>query len=70
CKKQTVVATSSSEAEYVAAASGCAQVLSIQNQLLDYRMILELVEQGPLPWPSVEEDGVTRLKKYSELSAA
>nr|GFC84709.1 copia protein [Tanacetum cinerariifolium] len=35
-KKQTVVATSSTEAEYVAAASGCAQVLWIQNQLLDY----------------------------------
>nr|GEX55148.1 uncharacterized mitochondrial protein AtMg00810-like [Tanacetum cinerariifolium] len=36
CKKQTVVATSSTEAEYVAAASGCAQVLCIQNQLLNY----------------------------------
>nr|GEX62524.1 copia protein [Tanacetum cinerariifolium] len=36
CKKQTVVATSSTEAEYVAAASGCAQVLWMQNQLLDY----------------------------------
>nr|GEW15344.1 hypothetical protein [Tanacetum cinerariifolium] len=36
CKKHTVVATSSTEAEYVAAASGCAQVLWIQNQLLDY----------------------------------
>nr|GFD22367.1 hypothetical protein [Tanacetum cinerariifolium] len=34
------------------------------------RMILELVEQGPLIWPSVEVKGVTRLKKYSELSAA
>nr|GEW19589.1 hypothetical protein [Tanacetum cinerariifolium] len=34
------------------------------------RMILESVEQGPLLWPTVEEDGVTRLKKYSELSAA
>nr|GEY62594.1 hypothetical protein [Tanacetum cinerariifolium] len=33
-------------------------------------MILELVEHGPLLWPTVEEDGVTRLKKYSELSAA
>nr|GEU56926.1 hypothetical protein [Tanacetum cinerariifolium] len=31
CKKQTVVATSSTEAEYVAAASCCAQVLWIQN---------------------------------------
>nr|GEX00332.1 ribonuclease H-like domain-containing protein [Tanacetum cinerariifolium] len=36
CKKQTIVATSSTEAKYVAAASGCAQVLWIQNQLLDY----------------------------------
>nr|GEV18577.1 hypothetical protein [Tanacetum cinerariifolium] len=35
-KKQKVVATSSTEAEYVAAASCCAQVLWIQNQLLDY----------------------------------
>nr|GEX80241.1 hypothetical protein [Tanacetum cinerariifolium] len=34
------------------------------------RMILESVEHGPLFWPTVEEDGVTRLKKYSELSAA
>nr|GEZ59864.1 putative ribonuclease H-like domain-containing protein [Tanacetum cinerariifolium] len=36
CKKQTVVATFSTEAEYVAAASGCAQVLWMQNQFLDY----------------------------------
>nr|GEZ58528.1 hypothetical protein [Tanacetum cinerariifolium] len=33
-------------------------------------MILEFVENGPLLWPTVKEDGVTRLKKYSELSAA
>nr|GEZ90160.1 hypothetical protein [Tanacetum cinerariifolium] len=33
-------------------------------------MILESVEHGPLLWPTVEEDGVTREKKYSELSAA
>nr|GEY78715.1 hypothetical protein [Tanacetum cinerariifolium] len=33
------------------------------------RMILESVEHGPLLWPSVTEDGVTRLKKYSELLA-
>nr|GEV56904.1 uncharacterized mitochondrial protein AtMg00810-like [Tanacetum cinerariifolium] len=34
------------------------------------RMILEFVEHGPLLWPSVTEDGVTRLKNYSELSSA
>nr|GEX84249.1 hypothetical protein [Tanacetum cinerariifolium]GEX97385.1 hypothetical protein [Tanacetum cinerariifolium] len=34
------------------------------------RMILESVEQDPLLWPSVEVEGLTRLKKYSELSAA
>nr|GFC02534.1 hypothetical protein [Tanacetum cinerariifolium] len=33
------------------------------------RMILESVENGPILWPTIEEDGVTRLKKYSELSA-
>nr|GEU80005.1 ribonuclease H-like domain, reverse transcriptase, RNA-dependent DNA polymerase [Tanacetum cinerariifolium] len=38
CKKQTIVATSTTKAEYVAAASGCGQVLWIQNQMLDYRL--------------------------------
>ncbi|GJV74475.1 retrovirus-related pol polyprotein from transposon TNT 1-94 [Tanacetum coccineum] len=36
CKKQTVVATLTTKAEYVAAASYCGQVHWIQNQLLDY----------------------------------
>nr|GEY13706.1 putative reverse transcriptase domain-containing protein [Tanacetum cinerariifolium] len=36
----------------------------------EFWMILESVEQGPLLWPTVEEDGVTKLKKYSKLSAA
>ncbi|GKC72023.1 hypothetical protein Tco_1117906 [Tanacetum coccineum] len=36
CKKQTVVANSTIEAEYVAALSCCGQVLWIHNQLLDY----------------------------------
>nr|GEU58164.1 putative ribonuclease H-like domain-containing protein [Tanacetum cinerariifolium] len=36
CKKQTVVATSTIEAEYVAVANCCGQVLWIQNQMLDY----------------------------------
>nr|GFB71456.1 hypothetical protein [Tanacetum cinerariifolium] len=33
------------------------------------RMILESVENGPLIWPSIKENEVTRPKKYSELSA-
>nr|GEW32435.1 hypothetical protein [Tanacetum cinerariifolium] len=32
-------------------------------------MILESVENDPLIWPSIEENRVTRPKKYSELSA-
>nr|GEV64514.1 retrovirus-related Pol polyprotein from transposon TNT 1-94 [Tanacetum cinerariifolium] len=32
-------------------------------------MILEFVENGPLLWPTVEENGVTRPKKCFELSA-
>ncbi|GKC65530.1 hypothetical protein Tco_1098128, partial [Tanacetum coccineum] len=33
------------------------------------RMILESVENGPLIWPTIKENRVTRPKKYSELSA-
>ncbi|GJR84606.1 hypothetical protein Tco_0155391 [Tanacetum coccineum] len=33
------------------------------------RMILELVEHGPLIWPTIEESRVTRTKKYAKLSA-
>ncbi|GKA18566.1 hypothetical protein Tco_0698481 [Tanacetum coccineum] len=33
------------------------------------RMILESVENGLLIWPTIEENGVTRPKKYFELSA-
>ncbi|GJW63533.1 hypothetical protein Tco_0115417 [Tanacetum coccineum] len=33
------------------------------------RMILESVKNGPLIWPSIEENRVTRPNKYSELSA-
>ncbi|GJT95556.1 putative ribonuclease H-like domain-containing protein [Tanacetum coccineum] len=36
CKKQTVVANSTTEAEYIAASNCCGHVLWIQNQLLDY----------------------------------
>ncbi|GJZ22659.1 retrovirus-related pol polyprotein from transposon TNT 1-94 [Tanacetum coccineum] len=31
-------------------------------------MILESVENGPLIWPTIEENGVTRPRKYYELS--
>ncbi|GJV01297.1 hypothetical protein Tco_1334866 [Tanacetum coccineum] len=34
------------------------------------RMILESIEHGPLIWPTIEENGVTRTKKYAELSTA
>ncbi|GJR11709.1 hypothetical protein Tco_0794361 [Tanacetum coccineum] len=36
CKKQTIVANSTTEAEYVAATHCCGQVLWIQNQMMDY----------------------------------
>ncbi|GKD70381.1 hypothetical protein Tco_1324471, partial [Tanacetum coccineum] len=36
CKKQTVVANSTTEVEYIAASHCCGQVLWIQNQMLDY----------------------------------
>nr|GEU49962.1 hypothetical protein [Tanacetum cinerariifolium] len=32
------------------------------------KMILESIENGPLIWPKIEENGVTRPRKYSELS--
>ncbi|GJY25023.1 hypothetical protein Tco_0399749 [Tanacetum coccineum] len=34
------------------------------------RMILASVEKGPLVWPTVTIDGETRLKEYTELTAA
>ncbi|GJT11207.1 hypothetical protein Tco_0858249 [Tanacetum coccineum] len=34
------------------------------------RMILESVEHGLLIWPTIKENGMTRTKKYAELSAA
>nr|GEW49277.1 integrase, catalytic region, zinc finger, CCHC-type, peptidase aspartic, catalytic [Tanacetum cinerariifolium] len=33
------------------------------------RMILESVEHDPLIWPTIEENGMTKTKKYEELSA-
>ncbi|GKD39692.1 hypothetical protein Tco_1259899 [Tanacetum coccineum] len=34
------------------------------------RMILASVEKGPLVWPSITMDGVTRHKEYTELTPA
>ncbi|GJT30919.1 hypothetical protein Tco_0911194 [Tanacetum coccineum] len=42
--------------------------LYIQNRE-NGRMILESVEHGPLIWPTVEENGVIRTKKYVEFAA-
>ncbi|GJW59908.1 putative ribonuclease H-like domain-containing protein [Tanacetum coccineum] len=36
CKKQTIVANSTTEAEYIVASNCCGQILWLQNQLLDY----------------------------------
>ncbi|GJX11489.1 hypothetical protein Tco_0201348 [Tanacetum coccineum] len=34
------------------------------------RVTLDSIDNGPLVYPTIEEDGQTRLKKYSELTAA
>nr|GEU35108.1 hypothetical protein [Tanacetum cinerariifolium] len=34
------------------------------------QMILESIENGPLIWPTIEDNGVTRPRKYSELTHA
>nr|GEX85499.1 putative ribonuclease H-like domain-containing protein [Tanacetum cinerariifolium] len=55
CKKQTVVATSTTEAEYVAVASCCGQVLWIQNQMLDYGRHIKLEDSdGINTFPNTE----------------
>nr|GEX86907.1 DNA-directed DNA polymerase [Tanacetum cinerariifolium] len=48
CKKQIVFATSLTKAEYVVVASCCAQVLWIQNQLLDFGKELATPKQTAL----------------------
>nr|GEY25992.1 uncharacterized mitochondrial protein AtMg00810-like [Tanacetum cinerariifolium] len=57
-----------------AIAISCNLVQHTRTNHIDVRqhswIILELVKHGPLLWPTIEEDGVTRLTKYSELSAA
>ncbi|WP_254486006.1 Ty1/Copia family ribonuclease HI, partial [Salmonella enterica] len=43
CKKQTIVANSTTEAEYVAAAGCCANVLWIKSQVNDYDIHYKMV---------------------------
>nr|GFC26003.1 hypothetical protein [Tanacetum cinerariifolium] len=33
-------------------------------------MMLDSIDNGPLVYPTIEEDGQTRLKKYSKLTKA
>nr|GEV90560.1 uncharacterized mitochondrial protein AtMg00810-like [Tanacetum cinerariifolium] len=66
CKKQTVMATSSIEVEYVAAASCYAQVLWIQNQLLDYGLNVTAVSLKFLLFESI--DCLPNEEIFTELS--
>ncbi|GJZ71882.1 hypothetical protein Tco_0635733, partial [Tanacetum coccineum] len=61
CKKQTVVANSTIEAEYVAASSCCGQVLWIQNQLLDYGVWRDFGDDEQ--WWGFEFGGKQRYKR-------
>nr|GEV19401.1 hypothetical protein [Tanacetum cinerariifolium] len=68
CKKQTIVATSTTKAEYVAAASGCGQALWIQNQMLDYGKNLKLNdEEGISTLPDAELFENFALMRYNIL---
>ncbi|GKA38055.1 uncharacterized mitochondrial protein-like protein, partial [Tanacetum coccineum] len=65
CKKLTVVANSTTEAEYVAALSFCGQVLWIQNQLPDYgkpKRKDTQIPQSSSPTKHVADDAI-----YKEL---
>ncbi|GJS16294.1 putative ribonuclease H-like domain-containing protein [Tanacetum coccineum] len=64
CKKQTVVANSITEAEYVAASSCFGQVLWIQNQLLDHG---PKKKDTQVPQSSVPSDNVVDEAVYKEL---
>nr|GEZ07952.1 putative ribonuclease H-like domain-containing protein [Tanacetum cinerariifolium] len=65
-KKKNVVATSSTKAEYIATASCCAQVLWIQNQLLDYgsgsKVQLSLETDGRF-FPKGSKEEAKRIKR-------
>nr|GEV37042.1 hypothetical protein [Tanacetum cinerariifolium] len=61
CKKQTIIATSTNKAEYVAAASCCRQVMWIQNQLLDYGL--------SLPCEALSREFSTSILRFNTIMA-
>ncbi|GJW09688.1 hypothetical protein Tco_1575515 [Tanacetum coccineum] len=65
CKKQTVVANFTTEAEYVAASSCCRQVFWIQNQLLDYGLVRAATTASSL---EVEHDSGNITKTRSKAT--
>nr|GEY60108.1 putative ribonuclease H-like domain-containing protein [Tanacetum cinerariifolium] len=67
-KKQTIVATSTTKAEYMAAASGCGQVLWIQNQMLDYGLISwQCKKQTIVATSTTEAEYVTTASGYGQV---
>ncbi|GKC88349.1 hypothetical protein Tco_1148998 [Tanacetum coccineum] len=45
-------------------------IMELYMQNIEHgKLILKSVKHGPLIWPMIEENGVTRKKKYKELSA-
>ncbi|GJV87778.1 reverse transcriptase domain-containing protein [Tanacetum coccineum] len=53
----------------VVSISGLGQTMNGRTYLQHGQMILESIENGPLIWHTIEENRVTRRRKYSELSA-
>ncbi|GJV10939.1 putative ribonuclease H-like domain-containing protein [Tanacetum coccineum] len=65
CKKQTIVATSTTEAEYVAAANCCGQVLWIQNQMKRTDKVDEKGESTAQQQSTDRQDEGTDMPKVS-----
>ncbi|GJX61284.1 hypothetical protein Tco_0294184 [Tanacetum coccineum] len=75
-KKQYYTSMSTVEAEYVALSASCAQVLWMRTQLKDYGFDYNKIPLNRLnvsPWGdivTIEDNDVTRPKKYEELTDA
>ncbi|GKC38020.1 putative ribonuclease H-like domain-containing protein, partial [Tanacetum coccineum] len=69
CKKQTIVATSTTEAEYVAAVNCCGQVLWIQNQIKRLRLVVTTTKGVRFGFGSVHDKGVIGLCKKPNKGA-